>query len=112
MNSVDMVARDWRRLRSDDSRMVETALRQQFETVDAYRFNPASLRVRVIDSKFRGLSREQRHNLVEPWLETLPRETEADIMNLVLLYPGETEDSSRAFLFNEEFEHPAESLLS
>jgi stress-induced morphogen len=102
---------EWERMRTEDSRRVEDLLRQHFKTVDAYRYNSASLRVRIIDSRFRGLSREKRDDLVEPILAQLDEGTQADIMNLVLLYPNEVHESSSALIGNEEFEHPSPSII-
>jgi len=102
---------EWEQLRTDESRHVEEVLRKHFESADAYRYNPASLRVRITDSRFRGKSREDRDELVEPVLETLDEETQADIMNIVLLYPNEVGESFQARINNEEFENPLESML-
>lgn len=104
-------ASEWEHLRTDESREIETLLREHFEAADAYRYNSASLRVRVTDPKFQGLSREARADLVEPVLSKLDEATQADIMNLVLLYPGEAKDSFQASINNDEFEHPSQSLL-
>ncbi|HEY5314827.1 MAG TPA: hypothetical protein VIK18_19995 [Pirellulales bacterium] len=103
--------REWQSLRTDESRLVEELLRQHFESADAYRFNSASLRVRVVDSRFREKSREQRDDLVEPILAQLDEDTQAEIINLVLLYPVEEQESFTAYINNEEFEHPPKSML-
>jgi stress-induced morphogen len=102
---------EWERLRTEDSRRIEDLLRQHFKTADSYRYNSASLRVRIVDSRFKGLSREERDDLVEPILAQLDEATQADIMNLVLLYPNEAQESSSALISNEEFEHPSPSIL-
>jgi hypothetical protein len=102
---------EWESLRTDESRHVEELLRQHFQQADAYRYNSASLRVRVVDPSFKALSREERDDRVEPILSQLEPSTQAEIMNLVLLYPGEEYDSFRANIFNQEFEHPSQSLL-
>lgn len=91
--------------------MVEELLRKQFQEADAYRYNSASLRVRVVDDKFKGLSNEKRDDLVEPILSKLDESTQADIMNLVLLYPGEEREVFLANINNEEFEHYTKSML-
>lgn len=109
--SHNTAASEWEHLRTDESREVEDLLRQHFESADAYRYNSASIRVRVIDPKFRGLSREDRADLVEPVLSQLDESTQADIMNLVLLFPDEEKDSFQASINNDEFEHPSQSLL-
>jgi hypothetical protein len=45
----------WEANRTDETRKVEDVLRNAgSERVDAYRYNSASIRVRVIDSRFEG----------------------------------------------------------
>ena len=105
----------WEAMRTDETRRVEDALRQaRFERVDAYRYNSASIRVRVIDSRFEGLPPEKRDAMVEPYLEQLPERTQADIMNLFTFAPFElqqTPKTFREFLLNTEFEDPSPSML-
>ena len=49
----------WEAKRTDETRQVEEILRKAgFDYVNAYRYNSASIRVRVIDSRFEGLSSE------------------------------------------------------
>jgi stress-induced morphogen len=98
-------------MRTDETRMIEELLRKTFPQADAYRYNSASIRVRVVDPRFKGKSTERRHAMVESLLEQLPRETQAEIMNLVTLYPDETEGSFEALALNEEFEEPSPSRL-
>ena len=111
MNPEKTTSSEWEQLRTDESRTVERLLGQHFSSVDAYRYNSASLRVRVIDPKFQGLPHEERDKLVEPTISTLDGSTQTDIMNLVLLYPGEVDSSFQARMNNEEFEHPSQSML-
>jgi hypothetical protein len=111
MNSQKATVPEWEQLRTDESRAVEDALRKHPQAADAYRYNSVSLRGRVIDPGFQGLTREQRDDRAEPILARLDENTQADIMNLVLLYPGEIEDSFQANIGNEESEHPSRSLL-
>ena len=111
MTTKNATVSEWEALRTDESREVEGFLRKHFEVADAYRYNSASLRVRIIDSKFRDLTHEERDDLVEPLLSQLDPKTQSDIMSLVLLYPGEVGESFRAFINNEEFEHPSQSML-
>ena len=105
----------WKAKATDETRRVEEILeRAGFEKVDAYRYNSASIRVRVIDSRFEGLPREKRDALVEPHLEQLPERTQADIMNLFTFAPSElqqTPQTRREFLLNTEFDDPSPSLL-
>jgi hypothetical protein len=93
--------------RTAETNRIETTLGKQFAKVEAYRYNSASIRVRVIDESFRSLSKTERERLVEPLLESLPEKTKSDIMILLLLSPDEAETS----LMNLEFEHPTPSEL-
>lgn len=101
----------WDALRTPETRLVEDMLREVFPNTDAYRFNSASIRVRVVDPRFEGLSTEQRDSLVEPLIDRLSPEIQADIMNLLTLAPGEVNGSFKKYLANEEFEDPSESSL-
>jgi stress-induced morphogen len=98
-------------MRTAESRQVEDVLRTVFPDADAYRYNSASIRVRVIDPRFEGKSTEERDAMVEPLLEGLPEQIQADIMNLLTLSPSETTIPSRKSLANEEFEDPSPSML-
>ena len=55
----------------------------------------------------------QKEAIPRAWslLEKLDEETQAEIMNLLTLYPGETEDSLQALTANAEFEEPSPSML-
>ena len=95
--------------------MVEDVLRDAgFESADAYRYNSASIRVRVIDTRFEGLPDEKRDAMVEPHLEKLPERTQADIISLYTFAPSELQQIPRPykkFLENMEFEEPSPSML-
>jgi hypothetical protein len=108
-------ARSWEAKRTDETRLVEDVLRKAgFAEVDAYRYNSASIRVRVIDPRFEGLLIEKRDAMVEPYLEELPERTQADIMSLFTFAPSELHQSPktlREFLTNTEFEDPSPSML-
>ncbi|MDB5384460.1 MAG: hypothetical protein JWM11_106 [Planctomycetaceae bacterium] len=114
-NLTDMSVQTWESKRTAETRQVEEALRNAgFEKVDAYRYNSASIRLRVIDSQFDGLSREKRDALVEPYLEQLPERTQADIMTLFTFTPAEvqqTPEKFKGYFLNAEFEHPSPSML-
>ena len=105
----------WEEMQTDESRMVEQKIREAgFARVDAYRYNSASLRVRIIDQRFESIGRDERDRIVEPFLEQLPASTQSDIVNLVLLAPSEyehPETSHREFMQNFEFENPSQSML-
>jgi hypothetical protein len=83
--------------------------------VDAYRYNSASIRVRVIDSRFKDLTLEKRDAMVEPYLAQLPETTQADIMNLFTFAPSDltehTPKTMKERLLNYEFEDPSPSML-
>ena len=101
----------WKKKRTDESRKVEEVLRQVFPRTDAYRYNPASIRVRIVDERFEGKSTDKRDTLVEPLLEQLPENLQSDIMSLLMLSPSETSKSLKAELANLEFEEPSPSIL-
>ena len=46
--------RRWEAMRTDESRQVEDLLRKEFPKTDVYRYNSASIRIRVIDPQFEG----------------------------------------------------------
>ncbi len=104
----------WEAKRTDETRHVEELLGQFFKMVDAYRYNSASIRLRVIDPRFEGLSREKRDEMVERYLEELPPETQRDIVSLFTFAPSEldqTPTTFRQYLLNMEFEDPSPSTL-
>lgn len=75
--------------------------------IDIYRQNPVSIRVRIVDSSFKGLEKSDRHARVWKYLEKLSDDVQDDLSMLVLLTPAEV---SRSFA-NMEFEDPVPSLL-
>ena len=105
----------WKDKCTDETRQVEEVLQKaKFEKVDAYRYNSASIRVRVIDPRFEGLAPEKRDAMVEPHLEKLKERTQADIMNLFTFAPSElqqTPETLKEFLLNTEFDDPSPSML-
>ena len=103
--------RRWEEMRTDESRHVEEVLRKEFPKTDAYRYNSASIRIRVIDPRFEGLEFDERDAMVEPLLKQLPEEIQADIMTLLTLSPSERKKLSRKSLVNLEFEDPSPSIL-
>lgn len=90
-----------------ETEQIERLLEALFARTEAYRYNSASIRVRIVDERFNGRSIPEREAMVEPHLEKLPKDTQADITMLLLLPPEETEES----VLNVEFEHPSPSVL-
>lgn len=80
--------------RTDETKGVEERLKHAgFDQVEAYRYNSASIRVRVIDPRFEGMPDEQRDALVEAVLDQIPNErTKGDILLLLTLAPSEMPD--------------------
>ncbi len=109
------MTRVWEAKQTDETRLVVDVLKRAgFDQVDAYRYNSASIRLRVIDPRFDGLSIEKRDAMVEPVLEQLPERTQADIMTLLTIAPAELQDTPRTFrqcLVNLEFDDPSPSML-
>lgn len=101
----------WEEKKADETRMIESLLRKQFPQTDAYRFNSASIRVRVIDDRFEGRSIAEREAMVLPLLEELPRETRDDILLLLTLAPSDRGMVNGQALMNLEFEQPIPSRL-
>jgi hypothetical protein len=112
---INTTAPAWEAKRTDETRQVEEVLKQAgFGQIDAYRYNSASIRVRVIDGRFEGMPREKRDGMVEPFLEQLPERTQADIVTLFTFAPSELLQPAkimREFLLNNEFEDPSPSML-
>ena len=104
----------WDTKRTAETRMIEDSLKTHFDQVDAYRYNSACIRLRVIDARFEQLAREKRDAMVEIFIEKLPAETQTDIVTLFTFSPKELvqqEASFREFMFNSEFEDPSPTLL-
>lgn len=103
-----------RKQKNAETRSVEKLLREHFPDhpegfpPTAYRYNPASIRVRVVSERFAGMDQVARSELVYPILErNLPEDTWQDITLILLLAPDELDDS----LMNLEFEKPTPSRL-
>jgi hypothetical protein len=109
------VASGWEAKRTKETRKVEDVLRRAgFEKVDAYRYNSASIRLRVIDGRFEGLSLAKRDAMVEPFIAQLPERTQGDIVTLFTFAPKELRPKSgatRELLLNLEFENESRSTL-
>jgi stress-induced morphogen len=99
--------------KTPETKRIERILRDSFPDhpadypPEAYRYNPASIRVRVVDESFRGKSRPDREAMVLPLLRKLGEDVRADITVLLLLSPDEVQQS----MMNLEFEEPTPSRL-
>jgi len=69
--------------------------------IDAYRYNPASIRIRIIDPDFDGLDLVERDERVWPLLRRLPEEVRADVSMLLLLTPKENKRSFGSWEFDD-----------
>lgn len=75
---------------------------------ELYRQNPASVRLRVVDPQFKGMSLSERHAQVWNFLAArIPDESLADVSLLLTMPPSELKMS----LANQEFENPTPSDL-
>ena len=104
----------WEAKRTSETRQVEDLLRKHFQQADSYRYNSASIRVRVVDPRFEGMSREQRDSMIEQHLDTLPTEIQRDIVTLFVFAPSELAQKPatfRAYMLNTEFDAPSPSML-
>ena len=88
----------WEAKRTAETCLVEETLRKAgFASSEAYRFNSASIRVRVVDPRFEGMRDVPRYDLVEPALDPLPERTQKDIISLYLFAPCELEPLSKGW---------------
>ena|SRR5947209_2980292 len=104
----------WESKRTDETRKIEAILGSVFDQADAYRYNSASIRVRVIDRRFEGMPREKRDAMVEEQIDKLPPETQRDIVTLFTFAPSELSSppkNFREFMLNTEFDDPSPSTL-
>lgn len=104
----------WDAKRTPETRKVEEVLRPHFQQVDCYRYNSASIRVRVIDPQFEGKKAGDRDAMVEGFLDQLPPETQQDIVTLLTFSPSEmtrAPSTFREYMLNTEFEQPSPSML-
>jgi len=95
------------RTQNERTSLIEGKLRPRFPNSQAYQYNEASIRVRVVDRVFEGKSKSERAKMVSPLLGQVPEEIEGDITLLLLLTPAELAES----MMNVEFEHPSPSVL-
>ena len=68
--------------------------------ISLYRQNSVSVRVRIIDAGFQGITRAHRSDLVWKYFEPLSEDDQSEISSLILLTPAEAERSFANFEFN------------
>ena len=70
-----------------------------------YRYNPAAIRVKIIDPTFHGRSKGERHDYAWGFLQGVPEDILAQISVLLCLEPGESAP------LDVEFHEPIRSYL-
>ncbi len=70
-----------------------------------YRYNPASIRIKIIDTAFQDRSKGERHDYAMRWLNHLADDVISQISVLLCLAPGESS------LLDLEFQDPTHSIL-
>jgi len=75
--------------------------------IDLYRQNSASVRIRIIDDCFAGMSRRDRNDYAWTYFDNLSEDAQGEISLLLLLTPAEVEKD----FANIEFEDPVPSML-
>lgn len=75
--------------------------------IDVRRQNPVSIRIRIIDPSFAGMTRVDREPPVWKLLQTLPEDVFACVTMLLLITPSEVPTS----FANMEFDDPVPSRL-
>lgn len=70
-------------------------------SIDLYRQNPVSVRLRIVDPDFAGQGKPQRSQAAWRYLAELPDDVQSDISTVLLLTPDETTMSFANFEFND-----------
>lgn len=73
--------------------------------IDVYRLNSVSVRIRIIDPKFKGMSLAQRDDIVWEHLNQLPDRALAEISLVLLFSPDEARHSLASLEFDEPISH-------
>jgi hypothetical protein len=94
-----------------ETRRIEHALRKAFPnaSVEAYRYNSVSIRVRILESVYKDKNRVEREAMVLPVIRALPQKIQDDITILLLLTPAE--HRKRTSMLDLEFDDPMPSKL-
>ena len=75
--------------------------------VDSYRYNSASIRIRIIDPDFQGMGRAVRDDQIWEILGKLSEDVQSQVTLVLLLTPEETKTS----FANMDFDNPIPSRL-
>lgn len=70
-----------------------------------YRYNPAAIRIKIVDSVFADMTKSERHDYAFGFLKKVPEDTVAQVSVLLCLAPGEHS------LLDAEFSDPSPSML-
>ena len=87
--------------------LIYEELGKVYKKVEVKRYNAVSVRVRVKDASFKGLTSGDRQRHVYKTLSELPSSVQAEITMLILVAPGEQGNP----LANHEFDHPSPDTL-
>ena len=102
---------EWEEKKTKETRKIESLFRTEFPQTDAYRFNSASIRVRVIDDRFEGKSIAEREAMVLPSAQEAAQEDARRCPVLLTLAPSEQRTFNSQTLMNLEFEQPLPSRI-
>ena len=98
--------------RGGDAELIVKAIKADgYTDVVAYRYNYASIRLRVICYQFAGVRSQQRLDRINDLLNTLPDSLNAQVVTMILTTPDELKDGGRHYFGNLDFEHPEPSEL-
>ena len=102
-----------RAVKDTATKQIERALAEGYlpnhpeASLTVYRYNSASIRVRVIDPDFEGRDLVDRETEILPIIRKLPDDLQDQITMLFLVTPRESKRSS----LSAEFDHPAPARL-
>ena len=74
--------------------------------IETYRHDNVSVRIRIIDPAFKGMSRGRREEDLWALLDQLPEEVVAEISLVILLTPAEAKKSFASMEFDDPMPSP------
>lgn len=96
------------KIKTARTRRLEKSFRARFPGTEVYESDPYSIRLRIVDERFRGLNQVERERLVWPLLMALPEPIQQDMSIVLLLAEEELATST----MNRVFENPSNWDLS